>query len=63
MEGRSEGLYKMEGLYRKMSGVRELLEKEDKGLLLARISSFWGEGKARDSCRLPLGDGVSPRDR
>ena len=24
-----------------MSGVRELLEKEDKGLLLAKISSFW----------------------
>ena len=53
----------MEGLYRKMSGVRELIEKEDKGLLLARISSFWGEGKARDSCRLPLGDGESPQDR
>lgn len=39
----------MEGLYRRKSGVRELLEKEEKGLLPGQDIFFLGEGKARDS--------------
>ena len=45
----------MEGFYRKKSGVRELLEKEEKGLLLGQDIFFFGRGKGKGFMQIASG--------
>ena len=63
VEGHSEGSYKMEGLYREKSGVRELLEKEEKGLLLGQDISFLGRGKGKGFMQIASGGWKESKDR
>ena len=42
-----QGVYKMEGFYRKKDGVRELWAKEKKGLFLGQDSLGEGEGMTK----------------
>lgn len=63
VEGHSEGLYKMEGLYKKKSGVRELFEKEEKGLLLGQDVFFLGRGKGKGFMQIASGGWRESKDR